>query len=160
MPCRTRQWSTAFVCRVPHCRVKAVAFSDVTDHQNNLGSETRMVPYRSSSRPPGHLLSTNQPLTGNSVFWHKDAIAVQLAYPGQEFVARQGEFRAVGLGLLTTNLRPDGWIWGYGVVVGVTLEDETAHLLCLCAYQRYGRLYMPDRNEIVLMNTRGNRIFA
>jgi hypothetical protein len=55
------------------------------------------------------------------------------------------------------DLSPDHWTRAYGVVTGVTGDGELGRLQALRSYQERIRLHEPKRDEMVLMNTWGDR---
>lgn len=143
----------------PHWQFRAVQFFDITDRINTLVQETQLTPYRAESRLVGNLLFAEEAQSGHGLFILKEApcSTVQLAYPGYDFSAKIGEVQAVGLGLTPADLSPDEWIRGYGVVVGVTSGGELGRLSALRTYQEQVRRHQPGRDEMVLMNTWGDR---
>ncbi|WP_375436562.1 alpha-galactosidase [uncultured Hymenobacter sp.] len=143
----------------PHWQLRAVQFFDITDRTNTLVQETRLTPYRAESRLVGNLLFAEETQTGHGLFALKEAPSstVQLAYPDYDFSSKIGELQVVGLGLTPADLNPNEWTRGYGVVVGVTSGGELGRLSALRTYQEQVRRHLPGRDEMVLMNTWGDR---
>ena len=88
----------------------------------------------------------------------------QLAWPGCDFVAKIGEIQTVGIGLEPGDLDPgvkiaDGRMTrrGYGCVVGVADGGEYGLLSALRSYQEQIRIHQPGRDEMILLNTWGDR---
>jgi len=142
-----------------HLKVKCVQFFDITDRRNNLVATRELLPYRSESTLSGNLLFINDLLSPASLFVLKEAPCsdVQLAYPGFDFSAKQGEIRVAGLGISPQDLQPDQWIRGYGLVTGVAGADEFAQLTALRSYQEKKRLRKSGRDFMLLLNTWGDR---
>jgi alpha-galactosidase len=148
-----------------HWRAIAVEFRDVTDRNNTLVYTRALLPFRVSTEDDavpslvGNLLFLDEALRDRGLFILKEAPgpAAQLAYPGYDFAVQIGEVRAVGLGLAPEDLRMDAWTRAYSVVVGVTGDGEWGRLEALRTYQGQLRLHQPDRDEMVLMNTWGDR---
>ncbi|MBN1640325.1 MAG: alpha-galactosidase [Anaerolineae bacterium] len=151
----------------PHLRLDCVRFYDVTDRRNTLVTRQAALPYRHEGRLAGNLLLIRDPAAGQGLFLLKEAPCsdVQLAWPGYDFAHRIGEIRVAGVGLVPTDLDAEAWMRGYGSVLGVApcttgTDDPGAELGLLAAlrtYQRQIRTHAPDRDEMVLLNTWGDR---
>ena len=142
-----------------HLDLDCVQFYDVTDRRNTLVRRESVLPYRHEGRLTGNLLLVRDPLVGGGLFVLKEAPCsdVQLAGPGYDFMHRTGEIRAAGIGVEPDDLRPDEWTRGYGTVVGVGGGDEYALLSALRTYQEQVRIHTPGRDEMILLNTWGDR---
>ena len=85
----------------------------------------------------------------------------QLAWPGCDFVAKIGEIQTVGVGLEPGDLDPGDQdrleSRGYGCVVGVATGGEYGLLSALRSYQEQIRIHQPGRDEMILLNTWGDR---
>jgi alpha-galactosidase len=142
-----------------HWHAKAVQFLDVTDHHNTLVHTEEILPFRYDARMVGNLLFLDEVCRDRGLFILKESPGAQahLNYPGCDFLVRIGEVRAVGLGLTAADLDPERWTRAYGVVTGVTGDGELGRLQALRDYQTRLRLHAPDRDEMVMMNTWGDR---
>ena len=142
-----------------HWRARAVEFFDVTDRNNTLVREVAVLPFRFERRLSGNLLYLDEALADRGLFLLKEAptAIAHLAYPGYDFVVKVGEARAVGLGVEASDVTADAWARAYGTVVGVTGGGELGRLMALRAYQERIRVHAPCRDEMVLMNTWGDR---
>lgn len=142
----------------PHMTVRAVQFFDITDRNNNLVRATDAIPYRHDLSLTGNLLMAWTPFQEDGVFLLKEApcSSVQLAWPGCDFVVRSGELRAVGPGVLPEDVSPDEWTRCYGVTIGVG-TTPFGLLQALRTYRRRLRRHIPERDQMILVNTWGDR---
>lgn len=144
----------------PHWQARAVEFFDITDRNNTLVQEYDRLAYRQEVQLRGNLLLLTNTLTGERLFLLKEApvSSVQLNYPGYDFTVKQGEVRVVGLGVAPADLNDSIWTRAYGTVIGLSLEnDELGILSALRQYQSSCRIHMPGRDDMILMNTWGDR---
>ncbi len=141
-----------------HWQLNAVEFFDVTDRFNTLVKSVRALSYR-PNQYRGNLLFAYDNASENGVFILKEAPTsnVQLAYPGSDFITEYGTFRAVGVGIDPADLDAKEWERAYGFVTGVYSGNEQNGLMALRNYQKNLRLHKPGRDEMVLMNTWGDR---
>lgn len=141
-----------------HWHTRIVEFQDVTDWNNNLVFETDVIPYRKNSYR-GNLLFARNAENGRGFFFLKEApgSGVQLAYGGGDFTAEFGDFTVTGLGVTEKDLREGEWVKAYGCVLGVWSGGELEQLTALRSYQKNLRKLLPGRDEMVMMNTWGDR---
>lgn len=141
-----------------HWRLDAVEFSDITDRFNNLVNNVRAISYRPNLYR-GNLLFAHDNTSNYGVFLLKEAPTsnVQLAYPGGDFLTEYGTLRIIGAGLNPADLHPTEWRRGYGFVTGVYAGDPNNRYKALRTYQRKLRIHLPGRDEMILMNTWGDR---
>ena len=141
-----------------HWHAKAVEFWDVTDWNNNLVAERDVLSYRKSSYR-GNLLFVRDGVSGDGFFFLKEApcSATQLAYPGADFTADFGHFSVTGLGIVPSDVSPSEWTKVYSCVTGVFSDGELSALKALRSYQKQLRRHLPLRDEMVMMNTWGDR---
>lgn len=142
----------------PHWQVNTVEFSDVTDWNNNLVWERHSLPYRKLFYR-GNLLFANSLEDNGGFFYLKEAPCsnVQLAYGKGDFMTEFGHFAVIGLGLSGKDIAPNQWTRAYSYVLGVYDGTELDGLMALRAYQKNIRLLKPGRDEMVMMNTWGDR---
>lgn len=147
-----------------HLRLECVQFFDVTDRRNTLVTSRSVLPYRYEARLPGNILLIRDALADRGLFVLKEAPCsdAQLAWPGCDFVCKIGEIHAVGVGLEPSDLDPGDqdrlqWTRGYGCAVGVATGGEYELLSALRSYQARIRTHQPDRDEMILLNTWGDR---
>lgn len=141
-----------------HWQVKAVEFFDVTDWNNNLVLENKFIPYRKKGYRGNLLFAHNQEKEAGFFFLKEaPASSVQLAYGGQDFTTEFGHFAVNGLGLSAKDIRADEWRKAYTVVLGVYSGKEFNQLQALRGYQKTIRKNESQRDEMVMMNTWGDR---
>lgn len=141
-----------------HWHVRVVEFRDVTDWNNNLVFETDIIPYRKLGYR-GNLLFARSGIDEGGFFLLKEAPCsdVQLSYGGEDFTAEFGSFAVVGPGLKPEDLADGRWQQAYGCVLGVFPGGELEALTALRSYQKQLRRLLPGRDEMVMMNTWGDR---
>jgi hypothetical protein len=141
-----------------HWKINAVEFFDITDRNNNLVKDVSALSYRSDVYR-GNLLFAHDQIGDNGIFILKESPTsnVQLSYPGSDFITEYGIFRVVGAGISSSDLDPTEWKRGYGFATGVYSGDEMEGLRALRQYQSNLRLLKPGRDEMILMNTWGDR---
>ena len=141
-----------------HWQLNAVEFFDITDGFNTLRKSVLALSYRPNYYR-GNLLYAYDNVTENGVFILKEAPIsnVQLAYPGSDFITEYGTFMTVGIGISPADLDTVEWKRGYGFVSGVYSGNEKNGLMALRNYQNNIRLHKPGRDEMLLMNTWGDR---
>ncbi len=140
-----------------HFHAKAVEFSDVTDWYDNLVWERDIISYRKTNYR-GNLLFVRDGADGNGFFFLKEApaSAVQLSYGRGDFSADFGQFAVTGNGLSVKDLG-DKWISAYSAVIGVFADTELSALKALRTYQKQIRTPRDGRDEMIMMNTWGDR---
>lgn len=144
----------------PHWQAKAVEFFDVTDRNNTLVQEYNRLAYRQESQLRGNLLLLTNSTTGERMFLLKEApvSTVQLNYPGFDFTIKQGEAKVVGLGIAPSDLNDSTWTKAYGTVIGLSvINSELGILSALRQYQMKCRIHKPGRDDMIMMNTWGDR---
>lgn len=141
-----------------HWQTRVVEFFDVTDWNDNLVTERTFIPYRKTGYR-GNLLIASDNVNGGAFFLLKEAptSSTQLAYPGKDFITEFGTFLVTGIGLSSKDVTADKWTRAYSCVLGVAADDGYAALATLRHYQKGQRLSVPSRDEMVMMNTWGDR---
>ena len=141
-----------------HWQIKAVEFLDVTDWNNNLVFERNFISYRKNSYR-GNLFFARNEENNKGIFFLKEApcSSVQLSYNGSDFTAEEGHFAITGLGFNVADLGKDTWTRAYSYVLGVYSGSELSQLEALRSYQKNIRKILPARDEMVMMNTWGDR---
>jgi alpha-galactosidase len=142
-----------------HANIHTPPVFDITDQNNTLVQQHEQLLYRSESRLTGNILFADEAGGAHGIFMLKDAPSsdVQLAYAGADFTAQIGKIQTVGVGVNPADLLPDKWTRCYGVVTGVTGGGRLGQLSALRTYQQQVRLQQTDRDDMVMMNTWGDR---
>jgi alpha-galactosidase len=142
-----------------HWRARAVEFADMTDRNNTLVTEVPYNLYRQPGFLKGNLLWLTDGLTGSSLFVLKESpvSVIQLANPGFDFLVKNGSVQTVGAGILPTDVTETDWVRGYGYTVGLGGATELDGLRTLRSYQDAHRPRRADRDEMIMMNTWGDR---
>ena len=142
-----------------HFKVKATEFYDRTDHYNNLVKEHEIIPYFRDRKMKGNILHVQNLVTNNSLFFIKKAPCsfVQLHYPGYDFLVKNTSIQFAGLGIAPGDLKTGEWIRVYGLVTGVSGPTQLDFMTSLRAYQKKVRKHLKERDEMIMMNTWGDR---
>ena len=141
-----------------HWHAKAVEFWDVTDWNNNLVAERDIISYRKNSYR-GNILFMRDGTDGSGLYFLKEApcSSVQLEYGNADFIADFGSFSVTSPGISTSDIRPDEWTGIYSCVLGVFDGGELEALTALRKYQKNVRRHLAGRDEMIMMNTWGDR---
>lgn len=142
-----------------HTGAECVRFMDVTDRRNTLVHRQAFLPYRSPVYSAGNVLFARRALTGAGLFVLKEAPCsdMQLGYPGCDFVCTEHGLLVTGLGLRLGDLSETEWTRAYGCVTGVFAGGDDEALLALRRWQEASRARRPDRDDMILANTWGDR---
>ncbi|MDE7408148.1 MAG: alpha-galactosidase, partial [Muribaculaceae bacterium] len=153
---------TAVIDRVmlsgQHWHGRAVEFRDITDWNNNLVDERNFISYRKTNHRGNVLIITDGADGGGFVFLKEAPCSgVQLAYKNADFISDFGTFMVTGLGVDNKDVSPDKWTRTYGSVLCTFGDGELSALSALRNYQKQCRVLDPARDEMVMMNTWGDR---
>ncbi|MFD2934753.1 alpha-galactosidase [Spirosoma flavum] len=142
-----------------HWRVRAIEFADMTDRNNTLVTEVPYNLYRQPGFLKGNVLWLTDGLSGSSLFILKESpvSVIQLASPGFDFLVKNGSVQTVGAGILPTDISEKDWVRGYGYTLGLGGSSELDGLLTFRSYQDANRPRRADRDEMIMMNTWGDR---
>ncbi len=141
-----------------HWHGRAVEFRDITDWNNNLVDSRDFISYRKTNHR-GNILSVTDGDTGHGFLFLKEApcSGVQLAYGGGDFISDFGSFMVAGIGVGDADVTPDRWTSTYSTVLCSHGGGELEALKALRGYQKQCRILDPARDEMVMMNTWGDR---
>jgi len=145
-------------CRYP--RLKAIEFFDRTDQHNNLVKETDIYSYFRQETLRGNILKVLSPEGGKEgLFILKEAPCsfVQLGYPGYDFSVSRNRISIVGIGQPKDELIKGEWVKLYGSVIGYFDGTANGYMHSLHSYQRSIRRTIPERDDMIMMNTWGDR---
>lgn len=141
-------------------KARSVEFYDVTDRNNTLLQLYNRLAFTQDCQLRGNLLLLENALTGQRLFILKEAptSSVQLYYPGYDFTFRREEVKVIGNGIAPSDINDSIWVRAYGTVIGLSESpEELGVLTSLKEYQRTIRIHKPDRDEMIMMNTWGDR---
>ena len=141
-----------------HYTLKTVEFFDRTDVNNNLVNESTFLPFTSVIRKKGNVLMASSNTGFDSFFILKEAPCsfVQLNYPGYDFEIDRTKINVTGSGLVASDLSDTSWTPSYAAVIGIASGDYPPGYY-LRAYQKNIRNHDNDRDEMIMMNTWGDR---
>lgn len=141
-----------------HWKGKAVEFKDVTDWNNNLVEEKDFISYRKTGHR-GNLLFLNDLTDKGGLIFLKEAPCsnVQLTYDKGDFISDFGHFMVTSPGISNEDITSDKWTSTYSTVLFTYGDDELSALSALRSYQKNCRILDPERDEMVMMNTWGDR---
>lgn len=141
-----------------HWQLEAVEFFDVTDRFNTLVRPVHALSYRDCLYR-GNLLFAENMEKEAGFFMLKEAPTsnVQLYYPGGDYLVSEGTFLMVGLGVDSADIKTDEWTKAYSYVTGTYRSGEKQKRMALRNYQMRIRPFLEDRDEMVMLNTWGDR---
>ena len=141
-----------------HWQLEAVEFFDVTDRFNTLVRPVHALSYRDCLYR-GNLLFAENTEKEAGFFMLKEAPTsnVQLYYPGGDYLVSEGTFRMVGLGVDSADIKTDEWTKAYSYVTGTFRSGEKQKRMALRNYQMRIRPFLEDRDDMVMLNTWGDR---
>lgn len=142
-----------------HWKIKTIEFTDVTDLNNTLVKENSIISYWFDALLKGNILFARNLENDEGVFISKEAPnpKSQLHYPNGDFLVGSGNIRMVGLGVDSADLNEHTWTKAYGYVTGIFKGNEANATLALRNYQKLIRPLLPGRDEMVMLNTWGDR---
>lgn len=142
-----------------HWKYKSVEFFDRTDENNNLVDENDILGYKLSKELRGNILVATDLINNKSLIILKEApcSSTQLHYPGYDFSCRKNSVKVTGIGLSPGDLEGNSWIRLYGFAIGLTGSAELDYLTAIRKYQKKLRKSDPSRDEMIMMNTWGDR---
>ncbi len=141
-----------------HWQTRCVEFFDYTDWNDNLTAVRDFIPYRRNGYR-GNLLFSKDELTGQGFFFLKEApcSSTQLHYGGADFITSFNDFMVVSPGIGSADVSPAQWTCIYGCVTGVWKDTELNALMALRSYQKQLRSEHALGDEMVMLNTWGDR---
>ncbi|NWJ51376.1 MAG: alpha-galactosidase [Bacteroidetes bacterium] len=141
-----------------HWSLESIEFMDITDRNNTLVKPVKAISYRANTFR-GNILFAHNSETNKGFFILKEApcSSVQLAYPENDFVTEYADFKVIGLGVDEKDLSTIEWTKTYSCVLGVYAGDEVNKLTTLHNYQKQMRPEKSLADEMIMMNTWGDR---
>ncbi len=141
-----------------HWNCRVVDLSEMTDHLNDLVTVNDYQTYQERLFR-GNILFAKDMENEEGVFLLKEAPSpnAQLQYLSGDYLVSFGQIRMLGFGIDSEDIRPDRWTPGYSAVCGVFSKTEYSALKALKTYQNKLRKRIPETDEMVMMNTWGDR---
>ena len=142
-----------------HHKVEAVELFDVTDENNTLVRTVDALTYKTLNLR-GNLLFASSLEDGSGLFILREApvSSVELSPVGADFrFTDPRSMEALSTGLLPEDITGDDYQKCYGTVTGVFPEQDPQAYLTLHRYEKALRGAMSARDEMIMMNTWGDR---
>ncbi|MCL3780870.1 alpha-galactosidase [Prolixibacteraceae bacterium JC049] len=139
--------------------LKSVRFYGQTDWRNNLVDEREVFSY-SNIDLKGNILTIKDRQDNHGLFVYKKSPLEEAYhnYPGADFNIRGSKVNILGVGVTASLLSSERWTKGYDVAIGMANSDKELDILtALRQTQMAERNYTPEVNDMVLMNTWGDR---
>lgn len=136
------------------------AFSEATDHHNNLVWRQSILPYSKSSTFSANIVTADNPLAQSASLIVKLSPigAAQSNYDGYDFSVDFDAIRVISTGFDTTDSDwKEQWHRSYPVFVLRHVTSEEEALLLYKRYELSVHRYVPERDNTFTMNTWGNR---
>jgi len=141
-----------------HWQMEIVEFFDITDRFNTLIRPIHALSYRDCLYRGNLLFAENkEKKAGFFMLKESPTSNVQIHYPNGDFLTNGGTFTMIGLGVDSIDLKPDDWVRAYGYTTGVYRSNEKEKLAALRNYQMHIRPLEKERDEMVMLNTWGDR---
>ncbi|HEC42201.1 MAG TPA: alpha-galactosidase [Bacteroides sp.] len=140
-------------------KIKSIEFFDRTDHNNNLVSPLESLAFLKPLDLRGNLLIATDLINNESLFVIKEAPLgeSQLLYPGFDFQVKWGELTIKNLGALYSEVPSDIWFRCYGYVLGTGGKTDHETLIAIRTYMKNIRKHNDGNEEMIMMNTWGDR---
>ena len=147
-----------------HWDMEAVEFFDKTDQNNNLVRTEKIIPDK-TNKYIGNILYVGSLVEDKGLFLLKESpsSSIQNNYPGYDFISTVNRDRhsislkSIGLGITDEDLKPMEWIKTFSYVLGVHDNTDLGKKISLRSYQNNTRIFNPDRDEMIMVNTWGDR---
>ncbi|AHM62959.1 hypothetical protein D770_23570 [Flammeovirgaceae bacterium 311] len=142
-----------------HWQLKAISFKQATDHNNTLLQSKEFLAYRKPVAFTANLVLAHNKARQVGFWMLKEAPTAesQQAYPGADFSLDETLVQLFGIGVTPADVQGNEWVRGYGYAMGLAGADENQLQQNLRQYQKSIRALQPQRDEMILMNTWGDR---
>jgi alpha-galactosidase len=142
-----------------HLSLECAQFFDITDRRNTLVQVRHLRPYLRPFAIAGNVLVCRDAFEDRSLIVIKESPCsdTQLPEGGDDFVSRSNELQVIGVGLTPKDLDPSEWTPGYGFAFGAAPREEYEVLTSIRDYQRRQRIHRNDPDEMIMLNTWGDR---
>lgn len=141
-----------------HWNYRVVDLYEMTDHLNDLVTVNDYQAYRERLYK-GNIFFAKNIENEEGVFLLKEAPSPnsQLKYLSGDYLASYGDIRMIGYGIDAEDVTPSAWTPGYSAVMGLFSGDEYSSLRSLRTYQNRLRKRVAERDDMIMMNTWGDR---
>ncbi|RNC65641.1 alpha-galactosidase [Proteiniphilum sp. X52] len=141
-----------------HWKLNLIEFSDNSDSHNTFVKHHSQTAYADNVYK-GNILFWGNMEDDLGLFYLKESPLApsQLAYPGADFIIKYGEVKSIGIGIVASDLQDREWTKTYSIVFGVSAIDESSQLKALHSYHKHKRNQEASREEMITMNTWGDR---
>lgn len=141
-----------------HWQYRVVSLFEMTDHLNSLVLENDYQAYNERLYQGNMLFAlNNENEQGFFILKESPSSLAQLKYPSADYLASFGKVKVIGLGIDENDIGEDKWTRGYSTVFGLFSQNEYSALTNLKSYQSKIRKVIPGRDEMIMMNTWGDR---
>ncbi|MFC2116414.1 alpha-galactosidase [Bacteroidota bacterium] len=140
-------------------KFNTVEFQDITDRNNNLVHKKESLSFLIPQELRGNVLIATDLISNHRLFTIKESPLgeSQLLYPGFDFKVEWGEITIKNLGAFYQEMPNNQWIKCYGYVIGPGGETDIETLFAIRDYMKNLRKYDTGRDEMIMMNTWGDR---
>jgi hypothetical protein len=141
-----------------HWIYRMVDLYEMTDHLNDLVKVNDYQAYNERVYR-GNIFFARNLEKDEGVFLLKEAPSsnAQLKYLSGDYLASFGEIRMIGFGIDSQDINPAMWTQAYSAVMGIFSKSEYSSLKSLRTYQDKLRKRVQGRDDMVMMNTWGDR---
>lgn len=141
-----------------HWSYQVVDLFEMTDHLNDLVTTNNYQAYKQRLFR-GNIFFAKNMEQNEGLFFLKEAPSpnAQFKYLSGDYMSAFGKIKMIGFGIDTEDIRPEQWTPAYSAVIGVYSGDEYSSLKSLRTYQDLLRKRVPERDEMIMMNTWGDR---
>ncbi len=141
-----------------HWKTTIVSFKEATDYHDNLVFEKELLPYRKKENLRGNIFLATNRQRDIGLFLVKEAPIdySQQYYPGYDFQVDRKNITIHGVGISPRDLNKE-WVQGYGYAIGLAKSNKKDLQKEIIQYQKQLRRYIPERDEMILANTWGDR---
>ncbi len=142
--------------------LETVEFIDRTDHHNTYVKKDTILP-DNTNKHVGNIMYVSSLAEDEGLYFLKESPCSmsQINYPKYDFTSIRKKhaltLNSVGLGVKPTDLELNEWTKTFTYVVGVHNNQELGKKVALRSYQMNNRILKSDRDEMIMVNTWGDR---
>ncbi len=140
-------------------KYESIRFLDRTDQNNNLVQLDQHYGFYRPTRVHGNILIASDLSSLERIFIIKECPLgeSQLEYPGFDFETKWGEIRVANMGALYSEVLPGQWFRCYGMVLGSGGTSEHTTMWNIREYMKRLRRRDQIADEMIMLNTWGDR---